>query len=299
MKIYEKKLDLGSKGKELDAKDKKYMGSLEESLILESILDARNVCLEKIKPAPIASTIVKSVIASDPVADQRPLTYVEFRLVLYFPLISLRLRNAGYDILKVDFKNIESRLDMRPVANSVYFLLNTRGIVVFGVYYENTIKSGNNTLVPVVKSSLSSDEKTDNDKGLFNVADDSLMSTLVSEDASGMLFTFCFESNPIEIKNVEFSVRARFSQAEIFYEKTAITELLRFFKTDLIDFGEVKKIREVWSKAGVIYAVESHKQFHVAAELSSPYFIIPAKGTCTKEGSSLVLFLGKYLHLVI
>jgi hypothetical protein len=295
LKVYDKKLELGAKGKELDAKDKKHLEVLEDSLILESILDARNVCLEKIKPVPVASTLLKSVSAADPIADQRPLTYVEFRLVLYFPLISLRLRNAGYDILKVDFKNIESRLDMRPVANSVYFLLNTRGIDVFGVYYESSIKSGNNSLVPVVKSSLSSDDQINNDKGLFNVADDSLMSTLVSEDARGMLFTFCFESNPIDIKNVEFSIRARFSQAEIFYEKTAITELLRFFKTDLIDFGEVKKIREVWSKAGVIYAVESHKQFHVSAELSSPYFIIPAKGTCTKEGSSIVLFLGKCL----
>jgi hypothetical protein len=291
------------------------MELLEESLVLESILDARNVCLKpavcscracldaKSKPPQnrVAQTLAKSISTSEPPgADQRPLTYVEFRLVLYFPLISLRLRNAGYDILKIDFRNIESRLDMRPVANSVYFILNTRGIDVFGVYYEDSIKTGSNMLVPVVKSTrlsefsdLSSSNDDEAEAATTTSSDELQVSRLVSEDAKGMLFAFCFESNPIEIKNVEFRIRARFSQAEIFYEKTAITELMRFFKTDLIDFGEVKKIREVWTKAGVIYAVESHKQFHLSAELSSPYFIIPAKGTCTKEGSSIVLFLGK------
>ena len=59
----------------------------------------------------------------------------------------------------------------------------------------------------------------------------------------------------------------------------------------------MKKIREVWSKAGVIYAVENHKQFYIDAELSSPYFIIPIKGTCTDRESpdacSIVFYLGK------
>lgn len=58
----------------------------------------------------------------------------------------------------------------------------------------------------------------------------------------------------------------------------------------------MKKIREVWSKAGVIYAVENHKQFYIDAELSSPYFIIPIKGTCTDRESpdacSIVFYLG-------
>ena len=52
----------------------------------------------------------------------------------------------------------------------------------------------------------------------------------------------------------------------------------------------------MWSKAGVIYAVEKHKQFYVDAELSSPYFIIPIKGTCTDRDSadacSIVFYLG-------
>lgn len=58
----------------------------------------------------------------------------------------------------------------------------------------------------------------------------------------------------------------------------------------------IKKIQEnVWSKAGVIFAVENHKQFHVSAELSSPYFVIPAKGTMQEPGQSIVFFLGKTL----
>lgn len=47
----------------------------------------------------------------------------------------------------------------------------------------------------------------------------------------------------------------------------------------------------------MIYAVENHKQFHIDAELSSPYFIIPIKGTCTDrdspDASSIVFYLGK------
>ena len=293
LKMYEKKLELGMKSKELDTKEKNYVELLEQGLLLDSIIDARALCTEKIvPPKAIANSIAG--IAQD--FTDRPNTYVEFRLILYFPLISLRLRNGGYDILKIDFRNIASRLEMRPVINSVYFVLNTRGVDIFGVYYKDDIKSGSNTLVPVVRSMNSNGVNLD-DKQAFDGSrsseDEANMAKLVSEDARNMLFTFCFETNPIKIENVEFSIRARFSQAEIFYEKTAITELLRFFKTDLIDFDEVKKIKEVWSKAGVIYAVEKHKQFHVSAELASPFFIVPMKGTCTEKGTSIVFFLGK------
>jgi hypothetical protein len=96
------------------------------------------------------------------------------------------------------------------------------------------------------------------------------------------LLTFSFETNPIKIENAEFSIETKVSSLEIFYEKTSITEILRFFKTDLIDFEEYanlgKKLKDnVWSTAGLIFAVDNHKQFHVKAELSSPYFIIPVK----------------------
>ncbi len=122
----------------------------------------------------------------------------------------------------------------------------------------------------------------------------------MTEDAKDMFFTLAFETNPIGIKpEVEFSVRTRVQSLEIFYEKTCITELLNFFKSDtfgLENVVDIKKIQEnVWSKAGVIFAVENHKQFHVSAELSSPYFIIPERGTMQEPGNCIVFFLGKTL----
>lgn len=222
-------------------------------------------------------------------SDQRPINYIEFRFVLNLPLITLKLTNSGYVILKATFANISSLFEIRPVANSVYFLLNTKSVELDGVYYTENLKTSPNRLVPIIKSS---------NQVATASSDSASTSTLpVEKTTSDMLFAFCFETNPATIENVEFRVRARVASVEVFYEKTFITELLRFFRTDLIDFEEVKKIREVWSKAGVIYAVENHKQFYIDAELSSPYFIIPIKGTCTDRESpdacSIVFYLGK------
>lgn len=294
MKLYERKVELARKNKELDAKEKKSLELLEDALLLQSIIDARNLVQEKFKPSDIKVLVVGQSPDKPLKRDfgDRPLDYVEFRLMLYFPLISLRLRNSGHDILKINFRNIATRFELRPIADSVYFLINTRGIDLFGIYYKDSISSSTNTLVPIVKS-LTSGANHENEERLWLRSSDLDSKLLVNEEDQDVLFMFCFESNPINIENVESSIRVRFSQAEIFYEKTAITELLRFFKTDLIDFVEVKKIREVWTKAGVIYAVENHKQIHVSAELASPYFILPMKGTCTEPGNSIVFFLGK------
>jgi hypothetical protein len=296
LRLYEQKMLLQSKSKDLNAKEQQELLDLERVLVLESIIDARNLVNDKLNPSAnkTSDTSSSSQIKENLLID-RPLNYVEFRLVLFFPLISLKLKNTDHEILQLNFRNIATRVDTKPVANSVYFVLNTSGIDILGVYYEENLLKGENELVPIVTSKNQQLEQA----ATFS------KTKIAEEDAKDMLFTFCFETNPMKIENAEFSIRAKFSSIEIYYEKTAITELLRFFKTDLIDFGEVKKIKDVWSKAGVIYAVESHKQFHVSAELSSPYFIIPMKGTTklTKRrndqkssssiGHSIVFFLGK------
>lgn len=206
--------------------------------------------------------------------DSRPKNYVEFYLNLHFPQIKLKLINGEYEILRIEFNNIRIQFETRPVANNIYFLIKTQEIKMFGSYYETALKDGTYDLVPLVKSR--------------------------NQNSDDMLIEFSFESNPIEIENVEFSINAKVSSLEIIYEKTSITEMLRFFKTDLIDFEEYsgnlsKKLKEnVWSTAGVLFAVDNHKQFHVHAELSSPYFIIPMSGTSKlKQGNSIVFFLGK------
>lgn len=164
-------------------------------------------------------------------SDQRPLNYIEFRFVLHLPLITLKFTHSGYLILKATFTNIASLFEVRPVANSVYFLLNTQSIELDGVYYTESLKSSPSRLVPIIKSTGITPATTR--------AVASVNSSLPVEDASGMLFTFCFETNPVSIENVEFRVRARVASVEVFYERTFITELLRFFRTDLIDFEEV------------------------------------------------------------
>jgi hypothetical protein len=207
----------------------------------------------------------------------RPVDYVEFRFLLNFPFISLKLKNAGLELLRIDFTDIASKFEIRPVKDSFYFLLNTRGIGVYGIYYEDAMRKDKNELVPIVKSCAANDRKS-------TISSGTIATQLVSEEAKDVLFMFCFETNPLKIENVEYSIRTRISSLEVYYEKTAITEILRFFKTDLIDFEAVKKISDVWSTAGLIYAVENHKQIHVDAKLSSPYFIIPVKGTCKQAG---------------
>lgn len=169
-------------------------------------------------------TLVKQ--SSSP--DQRPLNYIEFRFVLNLPRITLKFMNGNYAILNATFANISSLFEMRPVANSVYFLLNTQSIELDGIYYKDSLKNSETRLVPIIKS----------DSALSNAAVHKGFQLPV-ENASQMLFTFCFETNPTEIENVEFRVRAKVSSVEVFYEKTFITELLRFFRTDLIDFEEV------------------------------------------------------------
>ncbi|CAF0714006.1 unnamed protein product [Brachionus calyciflorus] len=280
MKKYEQKLLAQIKGKTLDQKDLDLLAMLEKELILESIFDIRNMLMDKYK---LNQTTVETEKTQKADAFDRPLNYVQFRLILNFPLISLKLKNSGVEILRLNLKSIISRLEVKPVQNSVYFLLNTRGVDLYGIHYKNNFKSDFSQLVPIVKS-------TQDDSDI-----DQQATVLASENADDMLLIFCFETNPVKYENSEFSIRSKVSSVEIYYEKTAITELLRFFRTDLIDFGEVKKIKEVWSKAGVIYAVENHKQFHIKAELASPYFIIPVKGTYTEPGDSIIFFLGKTL----
>lgn len=85
--------------------------------------------------------------------------------------------------------------------------------------------------MPIVKSNWS----TANQKQLGK-------HQIPTENANDMLFTFCFETNPAQLENVEFRVHTRVASVEVFYEKTFITELLRFFRTDLIDFEEVKRL---------------------------------------------------------
>jgi hypothetical protein len=282
--LYRQKLIAEKTNKQFKDKDMKKLEELEKTLNIDSILDARNLLREEIYPIEKPSDL-----AVTQETNERPKSYVEFKLIINLTLISIKLKNAGFDILQINFKNIISRFEIKPNADSYYFLLNTRGIDILGIYYEGTFKNGkNHQLVPIVKSRVNTE---DIEIGEDN--DTSQITLLATEDANDFLFTFCFETNPLNIQGVEFSIRTRVSSLEISYEKTTITELLRFFRTDLIDFEEVKKIREVWSRAGLIYAVENHKQFHIKAELSSPYFIIPVKGTCLQECDSIVFFLGK------
>ena len=263
---------------------------LEKSLTLESIFDVRAECKEIIrKRYNLADTDADKKKSQEDYENNLPVNYVELRFILNFPFISLNLKSGGYKILQLDLIDIVSQFELRPIKNNVYFLLNTRGVNLYGVHYKDNLKSGNNKMVPIVKS------RNEQKKGIKKPTTDAPVTLLASEKAKDVLFTFCFETNPLKIENVEYSIRTRISSLEVFYEKTAITELLKFFKTELIDFDEVKKIREAWSRAGLIYAVENHKQFHVKAELSSPYFIIPVKGTCTEEGNSIVFFLGETL----
>ena len=282
--LYRQKLVTEKANKPFKDKDLKKLEELEKHLNIDSILDARNLIREEIYPVEKSSDL-----AVTQEINERPKNYVEFKLIINLTLISIKLKNAGYDILQIIFKNIISRFETKPNADSFYFLLNTRGIDILGIYYEGAFKNGkNHQLVPIVKSRVSSqNNETGEDRDATQVT------LLATEDANDFLFTFCFETNPLEIQGVEFSIRTRVSSLEISYEKTTITELLRFFRTDLIDFEEVKKIREAWSRAGLIYAVENHKQFHIKAELSSPYFIIPVKGTSLQACDSIVFFLGK------
>ena len=277
IKKYELKLKKEINNEKITDQEIKNLEALESKLIIESIFDARNYCKEKLKKQLENDNNPNNDYAIDTIPDIRPKNYVELCLNLSFPLIRLKLLNVNYEILRIDFRQINAQFETRPVANNnFYFEINTQGIEVLGVYYRESLRDGTNELVTLVSS-----------KNHFQ-----------KQNNSEKLLHFSYENNPINIENVEFSIETRVSSLEIFYEKTSITELLRFFKTDLIDFDEYstlgKKIKEnVWSTAGVLFAVDNHKQFYIKAELSSPYFIIPVSGTSKQEGDSIVFFLGK------
>lgn len=145
--------------------------------------------------------------------------------------------------MKATFRNIESLFEIRPVSNSVYFVINCQCIELDGIYYKESLKTSPNKLVPIVKSdSISKPDSISNEVNLLPV-----------EDAKNRLFTFCIETNPPTIEDVEFRVRSKLSSVEVYYEKTFITELLRFFRTDLIDFEEVKNKINTYFSNKIVY----------------------------------------------
>lgn len=267
---YKSKLIMTMAKNTIPEKDLLYLENLEKDLTLESIFDAREYCNDDLRSKKLTSN--NNEAAKKELPESRPMNYVEMRFILNVPLIGLKLINHGVEILRFNFTHIVSRFESRPVAKSFYFLINTRSIDAFGIYYKDSLRNATKTeMVPMIRSK--------NEKNLA----DNKASYMATEDNTDMFFTLAFETNPISIQPpVEFSIRTRVKSLEVYYEKTCITEILNFFKSDTFGIENVvniKKIQEnVWSKAGVIFAVENHKQFHVSAELSSPYFVIPAKG---------------------
>ena len=264
---YKTKLIMTMAKNTIPEKDLIYLESLEKDLTLESILDAREYCNDDLRSKRLTNT---NEAVKKELPESRPINYVEMRFILNVPLIGLKLINYGVEILRFNFTHIVSRFETRPVAKSFYFLINTRSIDAFGIYYKENLRNANkNEMVPMIRSKNKAVENNDFD--------------MATEDNTDMFFTLAFETNPTNIQPpVEFSLRTRVKSLEVYYEKTCITEILNFFKSDTFGIENVvniKKIQEnVWSKAGVIFAVENHKQFHISAELSSPYFVIPAKG---------------------
>lgn len=219
-------------------------------------------------------------------ADRRPPSYVEFRFILNFPSVSLKMKIQQEDILKLTCGEILTLFELKPVKNTKYFLINTRSINIDCVYYKEKLGDPSTKMIQMVTSQIG-----DNPPSSPTLPSDfANRKACEGEDAS--LFKFCFETNPPKYHNAEFSIRTSIHSLEINYEKTAIVELQRFFRSDFMA-EEVRRMGDAWSKAGVSFAVENHKQFHLDAKLSSPYFIIPSKGTCVEPGGDLIIiYLG-------
>lgn len=219
----------------------------------------------------------------DSSSDGRPRNYVELRVVLNFPHVGLKLKNKNHVILALNFTNILTLFEIRPVTNTYYFLLKTRSIDIDGIYYKNKIDDQDSRLVRVITSQRSNQEIP------LNYEQDSIHS---NEQEENVLFKLCIETNPINYQNADLSIRTTIHSLEAYYERTSINELIRFFRTDYLDLREINLRSDVWSTAGVSYAVENHSQIHVHATLSSPYFIIPVKGTSLEDGDLIVFYLG-------
>lgn len=208
--------------------------------------------------------------AIDKIPDARSINYVEICFKLDFPSIKLKLFIENHEILSVNFIQIFAQFETRPVANNFFFKIDTKDIEVKGVFYKKSLDDDNKEMVTLVSSKNTSDN----------------------------FILFSYENNPIDIENVEFNIKTRVTSLEIFYEKTSITEIIRFFSDDTDNFStnEYTKLSEklnAWSTAGVLFALDNHKQFHIDAKLSSPYFIIPVTGTRKEPGNTVVFFLGE------
>ena len=173
----------------------KELEDLESHLNLESIFDARNFCKEKLKSKLVADNDPSNDKIIDSVPDVRPRHYVEFCLELTFPLISLKLINAKSEILRVYFTEITTKFETRPVANNIFFCLNTKGIEVRGIYYNESLKKGETTneMVTLVSSRSANNQN--------------VTSQHQQQQQQQMLLTFSFETNPIEIETACFHLR--------------------------------------------------------------------------------------------
>jgi vacuolar protein sorting-associated protein 13A/C len=136
---YERKLIVTKvQQKEVEARDLIELELLEKHLTLESILDLRSLCHERVR---LKYNKFDAEEKADQIAkpdDDLPRNYVKFRFLLNFPFISFKLKNADLEILRIDFTEIVSKFELRPVTNSIYFLLNTRGIDIYGIHYANS-----------------------------------------------------------------------------------------------------------------------------------------------------------------
>ncbi len=142
------------------------------------------------------TNVVESAVDKKETFDGRPLNYVEFRLILNFPHISLTLKTAGYDILKLSFTDILTLFEIKPVANSIYFLINTRSIDIDGVYYKQEIKESNSRMVQMVRSRLNKSQNS------TSVTTD----LLATECKNDILFTFYPDNVILNYQNGEFNI---------------------------------------------------------------------------------------------
>jgi acyl-CoA dehydrogenase len=109
------------------------------------------------------------------------------------------------------------------------------------------------------------------------------------EDSS--LFKFCYETNPPAYNNAEFSIRTSIHSLEINYEKTAIVEIQRFFRSD---FMAEEAIQTAGLLEGDRYVVNGQKVW-ISRIQHSDLMILLARTTplaeVTKKSEGMSIFI--------
>ncbi|XP_014674952.1 PREDICTED: vacuolar protein sorting-associated protein 13A-like [Priapulus caudatus] len=209
--------------------------------------------------------------AAAAVRGARPAQYIEHKVNLTVANCTVALLNRGKDILVLSWCNLLCSLENRPAADAYRISARTESFLVEGASIEHD-------LVPVLTA-----DNTVGTKG----------------NRAPHVFSLDLEAKPTHVQ-ADFAVSLLLEPVELVYHEHAMSELVGFLQLPTLALSEVRETaagiaKEAvhYTKAGLLYAIETHKTVHFSVDIKSPYLVIPEYGTLQRGGTVLVIDIGR------